>query len=139
MILWNEQFETGSRTIDRQHRTLINNVNQLGEILASTNPTLKECNFLIQLVSFLEAYAENHFKFEENCMERYRCPAHQQNQEAHNQFRAFFHRFKERQRAEGFRPELLKDLHQMASAWIENHILRVDTQLRPCIKSQPSV
>ncbi len=134
MVLWNEQFETGLDRIDLQHRMLINNINHLEEMLADTNPTREECEFLTHLVDFLESYAETHFQYEEQCMESYRCPAHQKNKEGHAQYREFFRTFKARCRSEGFRPEVLKDLHRMASAWIEHHILRVDTQLRPCIK-----
>jgi hemerythrin len=134
MVIWSEKFECGSPRIDLQHRMLINNINHLEGMLTSTNPTPEELDFLIHLVNFLEAYAETHFTFEEQCMDSYRCPAHQQNKEQHQQYRDFFHNFKQRYTAEGFRPEVLKELHETASAWIENHILRVDRQLKPCLK-----
>ena len=134
MVIWNEQFATGSSKIDLQHRMLINNINHLEGMLLTTNPTREECNFLVHLVDFLESYAETHFKFEEQCMESYRCPAHQKNKAAHEQFRTFFHHFKERYKAEGFRLEVLKVLHEKISLWIQEHILQVDVQLRPCIK-----
>jgi hemerythrin len=134
MVIWNEKFECGSPKIDLQHQMMINNINHLEGMLNNTNPSPEECSFLIHLVRFLETYAEVHFKFEEDCMERYRCPAYKENKEGHQQYRDFFLNFKRRYTAEGFRPEVLKDLHQGASAWIENHILQVDTQLRPCIK-----
>jgi hemerythrin len=134
MIQWNEQFMTGSSQLDQQHRMLINNVNHLEGMLTITNPTREECEFVIHLVDFLDSYATTHFEFEEQCMERYRCPAHQKNKLAHEQFRGFFQNFKERYKAEGFRREVILSLHQVAKQWIEEHILQVDTQLRPCIK-----
>ncbi len=134
MVTWNEQLATGSDQIDLQHRMLINNINHLEGMLFGTNPTKEECDFLIHLVDFLESYAETHFKFEEQCMERYRCPAHQRNKEAHKQFQAFFHHFKARYKKEGFRQEVLKSLHETVSTWIQEHILQVDIQLRPCIE-----
>jgi hemerythrin len=134
MVQWNERFLTGSSKLDLQHRTLINNINHLEDMLMTTNPTREECEFLIHLVEFLESYADTHFNVEEECMERYRCPAHKRNKEAHEQFRTFFKEFKERYRVEGFRREILLDLYQTLSQWIEGHILAVDTQLRPCIK-----
>ena len=134
MVQWNERFLTGSSKLDLQHRTLINNINHLEDMLMTTNPTREECEFLIHLVEFLESYADTHFSVEEACMERYRCPAHRRNKEAHEQFRTFFKEFKERYRTEGFRREILLDLYKSLSQWIEGHILQVDTQLRPCIK-----
>jgi hemerythrin len=135
MVRWNEQFVTGSSKLDLQHRTLINNINHLEGMLITTNPTREECEFVIHLVEFLESYADTHFNLEEECMERYRCPAHKKNKEAHEQFRSFFKHFKERYNAEGFRREILLSLHKALSQWIEGHILQVDTQLRPCIKA----
>jgi hemerythrin len=134
MVHWTEQFVTGSGTIDQQHRMLINNINHLESMLTETNPTREEGEFLIHLVDFLEAYAGTHFQFEEECMERYRCPAHAQNKQAHERFLALIQQFKERCRTEGFRLDVLRSLHQTLSSWIQEHILQVDTQLRPCIK-----
>jgi len=134
VVIWTEQFATGSKTVDEHHRTLINNINHLESMLTDTNPTREEAEFLLHLVDFLESYANTHFKFEEECMEKYRCPAHAQNKQAHEQLRKFFRQFKERCRAEGFHPDLLRQLHRVLSSWIEEHILLVDARLRPCIK-----
>jgi len=136
MIIWNERLETGSDTIDQQHLMLINNINHLECMLTETNPTREECEFLIHLINFLESYAEKHFKFEEQCMASHRCPVHAKNQEAHAQFIMFFQRFKERTRTEGFRQDVIRTMHQTISLWIEEHILKVDTQLKPCLKAQ---
>ena len=135
MVIWTEQFATGSDTLDQQHRMLINNLNLLESLLTDTNPSREQGEFLIHLVDFLESYANTHFEFEEECMERYRCPAHAQNKQAHEQFRKFLREFKERSRAEGLRLDVLNSLYQRLSSWIEGHILSVDTQLRPCIKT----
>ncbi len=134
MILWDKQMETGSRTIDEQHRMLINNLNHLECMLNATNPTREECEFLIQLVNFLESYAEKHFRFEEQCTERYRCPMHAKNKDAHGMFLTLFQRFKERCKTEGLRPDMIRALHQTLSLWIQEHIVKIDTQLKPCLK-----
>jgi hemerythrin-like metal-binding protein len=133
MILWTKQFETGSAKLDQQHRLLIDNINLLKEQLDHTNPTRKEAEFAIDLVDYLEAYANIHFKDEEKCMERYRCPVHAQNQQEHERFRGFVRNYKRLCEIEGFKVELLRNLHGVIRTWIEEHILKVDTQLRPCI------
>jgi len=134
MVYWTEQFVTGSDTIDQQHRMLINNINHLETMLTDTNPSREEGEFLVRLVDFLESYAGTHFQFEEECMERYRCPAHAKNKQDHEHFLKFFHEFKERCAKEGLRQDVLRSLHQSLSSWIQEHILQVDTQLRPCLK-----
>jgi len=136
MVIWNEQFATGSTIIDAHHRMLINHINELEMLLNKSNPDRKECEFIVGLVDFLESYAATHFKFEEQCMERYHCPAPARNQQEHRQFMEFFCDFKKRCQAEGFRPDTLRSLHRMASRWIQMHILQVDSQLKPCILAQ---
>ena len=136
MVLWNEQFATGSETIDQQHRTLINSINHLESLLTDTNPTPVQWEFLVGMVDFLELYAKTHFSFEERCMQHYRCPVHEKNKQAHEQFLGFFLEFKKRYETEGLRPEHLRSLHKLLSSWIEEHILRVDSQLKRCIKEQ---
>ncbi len=136
MIIWNERFETGSEKIDHQHRMLIHNINHLECMLTGTNPTREECEFLVHLTNFLESYAEKHFRFEEQCMESHLCPAHAKNKQAHEQFRMFFHQFKVQCKTEGFRPHALRTLHQTINLWIQKHILKVDTRLKPCLKSK---
>ena len=134
MVVWNEQYATGSRFIDQQHQVLIDNINHLEGMLTNTNLTRDDFGFLIHLVDFLEFYADSHFKYEEQCMKRYRCPAHAQNKLAHAQFMVFFRHFKQRCEAEGFRLEIIRELHQKMNSWIHDHLLEVDTQLKPCIK-----
>jgi hemerythrin-like metal-binding protein len=133
MLIWSEKFAIGHPTIDEQHRTLFDNINRLEGLLLQTNPSLEEVDFMLALVAFLETYVTDHFQLEEQCMESYRCPVHQQNKAAHKRFAAFFHRFRERCQAEGFRPELLNLLHQSVHDWIEQHIMRIDVQLKPCL------
>ena len=133
MILWTKHFETGSAKLDGQHRVLIDNINHLEEQLHTTNPTKEELAFAVHLVDYLEAYANIHFMGEENCMQSYRCPAHEKNQQEHERFRGFIHDYKQQCEAQGFNVELLRKLHQVMREWIEDHILKVDTLLRPCI------
>ena len=133
MIQWTKEFETGSATLDQQHRLLIENINLLEELLHTTNPTKQESEFVFQLVDYLEAYANIHFTAEEKCMESYRCPVHAVNQQAHECFREFIHKYKRLCEIEGFKVELLRNLHEKMRAWIQEHILNIDTQLRPCI------
>lgn len=131
MLIWTEQFATGFPEIDEQHRQLIRHVNQLEGMLVKTNPTVKDVADIQNFLDFLEDYIRTHFEFEEQCMECNRCPAHEKNCQAHERFREMFARFKEKSRKRGFRLELLVELNQTINTWIQDHILRIDTQLKP--------
>jgi len=133
MILWTEQFETGSEQLDQQHRMLIDHINLLEVQLQNPSPNREERAFAVHLVDYLEAYANVHFKDEEKCMESHRCAAHAQNRREHERFRGFIHNYKTLCELEGFKLDLLKNLHELIRTWIQDHILKVDTQLRRCI------
>jgi len=133
MLLWEEKFATGSPTIDEQHRQLIRHLNQFEGLLVQTNPTASDIIFIIHFLEFLENYVDAHFSFEEKCMESYRCPAHQKNLRAHQDFKHLFQRFKANAQKEGFRLEMLVELNQTINVWIQSHILSVDTELKPCL------
>ena len=134
MVRWTEQYSTGSALLDQQHQILIERINELEAMLLITHPTRADYQAMIEVVDFLEFYASAHFRAEEQCMEAYRCPAHAKNKQAHADFLSFFHEFKVFNRAKGFPREIVEKLHSVTSAWIEGHILQVDTQLRPCMK-----
>jgi len=131
MLAWSEDFATGSPLVDMQHRMLIERINQLEKLLGGPLPAKAVCD---DLLHFLETYVGTHFRYEEQCMEKARCPAHEKNKQAHAAFLGVFAKFKERYQAEGPKPELLKGLQTTASDWIKNHILTIDIQLKPCAK-----
>jgi hemerythrin len=137
MIHWSKEFETGSAMLDLQHRALIDNINLLKEQLDHPLFSRGDLEYAMSLVNYLETYANIHFNAEEKCMERHRCPAHAKNQEEHERFRGFIRDYRKLCQIEGFSAELLKSLHGTVRSWIEEHILKVDTQLRSCIP--PSV
>ena len=138
MLRWSEQFETGHALIDTQHKMLVNYINRLEGMSRTTNPNRQEVEFYVQLVNFMETYIDVHFKFEEECMESYRCPAHQKNKEAHRKFLVFFRQFKRHFEAEGCRPAVLLELHESCSNWIQQHIMQIDVQLKPCLSRIPA-
>lgn len=135
MIEWNEQFKTGSDALDQQHRILISNINHLETFLSDTNPTRQSLAFMIHLVDFLESYAKSHFGEEEECMLRHGCPAHAKNKAEHDVFITFIAEFRNSIQHKGLRPEEFKTLHERMSRWIQEHILKVDSRLKPCLTS----
>jgi hemerythrin-like metal-binding protein len=102
-----------------------------------TNPSREEIDLFMRGVEFLENYALTHFKDEEACMLRFKCPAYRDNKQAHTEFLDFFRGFGRRLSFEGCRPELAKELHQACVVWIQRHILRIDVQLKHSIEAPP--
>ncbi|MBL9140029.1 MAG: hemerythrin family protein [Verrucomicrobiales bacterium] len=132
MLAWSEEFSTGFALVDTQHRMLIDKINQLEQLLNGPPPPKQKYD---ELLGFLGSYVGTHFRFEEQCMEKAKCPVHEKNKQAHAAFLGVFAKFKEKYAAEGPKPELLKSLQNAAADWIRNHILSVDRELKKCQKS----
>jgi len=131
MLTWSEQFATGVALVDSQHKMLIDKINLLETLLQGPLPPKAKCD---ELLNFLGSYTATHFKHEEGCMEKAKCPAAEKNKQAHAAFLKVFGDFKARYVAEGPNAPLLKELHRAAAEWIKNHILTIDVQLKACAK-----
>lgn len=130
MIEWSDKFEIGDELIDAQHRMLINYVNRLDDLSPAANPSPESVELFFRFLEFLETYVLTHFKHEEDCMYRTRCPAHYENLKAHTEFLDFFQQFKRQVAVEGWRSELVDELNNSCKAWIQRHILLIDRRLK---------
>jgi hemerythrin len=133
MLLWSDQFETGQPLLDTQHRMLISYINRLEELAHNAHPSREEIELFLRFIEFLETYILTHFREEELCMNRFKCPVRMENAQAHRAFLEFFQKFKRRLGLEGYRPEVVKELHDSCCSWIQQHILRIDVRLKPCL------
>jgi hemerythrin len=127
MLEWKPDYETGVPAIDTHHKVLFDNINQLGKLLDKAEIERAESDYLLE---FLEQYAAQHFKAEETCMARYRCPAHAKNKTEHGQFLNVVRYCRTEYAATTAAREVLERLHASLVWWIKNHILKVDAQLK---------
>ena len=127
---WSERLmSTGVLEVDNQHRELIKKLNQLFAALDSGVPDAE----VKSMLKFLGEYATWHFGSEENCMAKHQCPAAEANKKAHATFLEVFSGISSRVEAEGVTTALAIETQQEVSNWIRNHIIRIDTKLRPCV------
>lgn len=131
MLIWTEEFQSGWPQVDEQHRHLIDQLNAFEQLLNEGNVTPENGRLLLDE---LGAHCTAHFSYEEDCMERERCPAHLPNRLAHTAFLKTFHEFRGRYQTNGHDSELLRSLHGAATRWIQSHILTHDVQMRACIR-----
>lgn len=128
MLIWKPEYATGVELVDGQHRVLFEKINHLEEIAAAPEIDRAE---LEKLVAFLGQYAANHFTYEEQCMHRLRCPAHEENKRAHAQFIEVLRRFNADYAAQGPTRDLVRRLQVTCRTWILQHILKIDVRMRP--------
>jgi hemerythrin len=130
-FMWNDSFKIGIPTIDQQHKQLIDQMNLL--VSAMQNNQGKE--EIAGIIQFLDRYIQQHFGYEENCMERYRCPIAAQNKAAHSEFIANFEEIKAEFNKNGASLLLVMKVNQNLLDWFINHIKKIDVQLKPCMNN----
>ena len=119
-------MSTGVNSIDSQHRTLIDRINELHS--ACLAGTARE--ELLQMLTFLGEYAQSHFKHEEGIMDQHKCPVRGKNKAAHVQFLKDYEALVEIVKRDGATTTTVIQLKEMLANWLKNHICNVDTRLR---------
>lgn len=126
-IEWKPEFSTNDAQIDEQHQQIFRFANRFETIIANGEPDLDEINSLLR---FLETYVQNHFRYEEACMLKRRCPVAQRNRSEHLAFKAYLDREIARFHEEGYSEEWAKQVIQRVETWLTSHICNLDAQLR---------
>ena len=131
---WNESLKIGIPLLDFQHKQLLDQMDTLMEALEKN----KGKQELKSILSFLEMYVNNHFQYEESCMDIYKCPVGCTNKGAHAQFR---------NNLETISQTITKSIKQNKPVkiisievksklldWFVNHIKNIDIKLEPYVK-----
>ena len=133
MIVWDEAtMKTGIVIIDLQHKMLFQKFNELTRVLSEVDAERTAG----ELLDFLQFYATWHFEREENCMNEYKCPVAAENKQAHAEFLSTFGQFHTQWKSGNMPPKLVSETHDELEKWLVNHVARVDTQLRSCVKPE---
>lgn len=124
---WSIRYATGIDRIDTQHQMIF----QMSEdFRASLDEGQGERVYAVMLES-LHRFAKAHFGFEEQCMERYRCPVADANSQAHAKFLEVLSGFSQRFDSKGFDRADAHKLVAFVDQWLTDHICRIDIQLKP--------
>ncbi len=127
---WADTYATGVEEIDVQHRKLFKMINELGDAIKAGQAV----EAAPQALKFLGDYVKTHFGYEEDCMHRMKCPVAHKNKEAHENFLKLFTKYNNRFKEEGYKEEVVIELHTIAVDWLVKHICGVDVNMKHCVK-----
>ncbi len=130
MLIWDKKYETGHPQIDADHQALVNALNKLESALSDGRGSTA----VKDLLAALERYATVHFAREEKCMHELRCPAAASNVAAHQSFMTTFAKARDYLSRDTATSLMAIRIHRELSDWVSSHILKIDSQLRACLK-----
>lgn len=129
-LVWSDEYSTGEPEVDKQHQILFK---YLADLEAHMESGI-DARFVGNLFDNLGLYTRSHFCYEEICMRRFKCPLAAKNKEQHAKLLEAFTFYKEKFEREGISDELVQKVHDFLESWLVNHIMKIDTGLKSCIK-----
>lgn len=119
-IIWKDNFNTSLEEIDKQHRFLVNRINELIELKAMKEESINLYPILLLLVG----YAQFHFQYEENLFSKINETKVEKHIEDHKEFSKVIDDFNEKY-IDGTR-DIDDNLLIFLYNWWTNHILEKD-------------
>lgn len=68
MISWETQYELGIKSIDDQHKELVNIINKMAALLIEAKQGVDIYDEVVAVIGDLKKYTIYHFKYEENLL-----------------------------------------------------------------------
>jgi hemerythrin len=128
---WTPDMSVGIGEIDAQHREFIRLMSDLPDELSESYDAKKA----VELVVFLESYADRHFTTEEMFMSAYSYPAFGAHKALHDKFRAEIKLMRARAEKET-KPGAVLALNHSIYSWFVEHIKVTDMKLGGFLKSK---
>ncbi len=132
LLHWSSVYETGHPDIDEQHKRIIEEMNQLHEAINER----RDVEAIFAILEFMTSYVEDHFSFEEKCVEEFKCPHAEENKTAHVAFVALLKESKAKFEKGEVNHAGAMDFYYEIVIWIKEHILQVDKHNFSCVKDQ---
>jgi hemerythrin len=129
--IWDKNLETGNRTIDDQHRRLIDAINNLQTAKLAGKGTSQ----LEELMVFLITYTIKHFRDEEALQIKYQYPDYSEHKGQHTDFKKQVDRLMAEIGAEGPSPALVDKVTELIGSWLFNHIKGHDFKCAAYLRS----
>ncbi|MBT8357687.1 MAG: bacteriohemerythrin [Deltaproteobacteria bacterium] len=130
-VQWNDSMSVGIELIDKQHKMLIQHLNNLIKSLEPSQGLTEVANTL----SFLIDYTHFHFSEEEKHMAANKYPELEQHKMKHNEFKTTLSNLEEEFKEDGATHVLAKAVNTLLVNWLIKHICRVDVEFGVFLKN----
>jgi methyl-accepting chemotaxis protein len=129
LFTWDKKYDVGIEEINRQHKVLINIVNEIYNLQQHN----RSGQMIRRVLEGLVAYTINHFGYEEYLMKKYDYPEHEDHKVSHGKLLEQVSGFVARlDRGEDIADDLLNFLNQ----WLSKHIMGTDMKYGPYLNDK---
>lgn len=125
-MTWRDNFAIGIPQIDKQHKELCDQVDNL--FAACTQG--KGGEEVLKVLNFLASYTVRHFADEEAYQQKIKYPRFQEHKAKHTEFLNQVTKLKKEATENGTNISLVIKINQIISDWLINHIKMTDSDLK---------
>lgn len=125
MFIWKKEFELGIKSIDEQHKCLLDLGNRINALLVNHDDDDDNYDEIYEVIEELRAYTVYHFNTEEELFLKYNYPEYHAHKKEHDDFVAFLRSVNPEdidENQKGFLKKLLAQIVQ----WVFKHIITTD-------------
>ncbi len=123
MLWWNDELETGVKSIDMQHKSIFDKSNEIFDMGEDT-----DIEDLEEVISFLMCYTNNHFSDEEQLMLENQYSEFIEHRRQHNLFVEEIYKLYLRVEKNEINEDLFNDLKVIIIEWFARHINTSDKE-----------
>ncbi|MFT4310691.1 MAG: bacteriohemerythrin [Candidatus Woesearchaeota archaeon] len=131
LIQWDESFDVGNDELNKQHKVLVDKVNEMHDSIKAGVGKEK----IIEMVNFLDDYAKMHFKYEEEYFSKNNFPEKTQHCEMHQKFIEAVANAKQKVASGQVDSGLVIEINKFVAEWLREHIKKKDKRYCEFIKT----
>lgn len=125
--LWSEKLVLGNTEIDREHKSLVEIIEELVQAISQKKHYSK--GLIASTTRFLQNYTDLHFSHEENLLEKIRYPYLEEQQQLHRQFTDTIRDVTQFVRQNPQSDEALQKIQTILVTWLVDHISKEDHKI----------
>ena len=130
LIKWRASYETGIAEMDEEHKQIIEIVNRLYRMLRGAEDT----DDLKSIYTTLAEYSEQHFKHEEELLQKHNYPGMEEQGQSHEEF---VNKLQEiRDDLEANDAKAIPEVYKFLREWWIGHIVESDKEYGPFLKEK---
>jgi len=125
MFLWKKEFELGIKSIDDQHKKLLEIGNRINDLLVNHEEGDDNYDQIYDVIQELKDYTVYHFNTEEALFLKYKYPEYNQHKKEHDNFIEYIGSVNLLE-IDDNQQQFLKTLLGKIVQWVFNHIITTD-------------
>ncbi|MCP4154520.1 MAG: hemerythrin family protein [bacterium] len=126
LIQWKEKYSVGVKEVDKQHKVLMDTLNELHEAMLAH----KGREVLAGIIKRMVGYAADHFSYEEKNMQKFNFSGYTNHKKEHDAFVKKVVDFQEKHTAGKLTLQI--DILRFLKEWLDKHIVGTDKGYTAC-------